>query len=403
MICLVATLVLADPSVTFDQAIALADITQHVLAARRADQAKRDADRGVSGMTLNPQVAIQPGRRFDSAGTRNPDLVAEISQSWNLSGHGRARRDTMRIEEEVLTAQARGAALFERLGAGRAWIERWEATRLHAVAEQEVAVATEIARLMQRSRELGEATMTDLQDAQAYLSETRLADLDAEGRVFESGLSLSRALGRSPAVPTNADGDLPQPELPDLARPDVLVARADTLPDVQRTALAARAMRARSVEEHAMRGFIGQFGVVGMRDSSTGGFVLSGSARFTVPLFDRGERERGDYLAAAARDEGESADAYLMAVNDVRLAIHEVHHTGETLNELENALVPTALEAARLHERLLKAGEATVIAALQSRRIAIMAQRRLEMARAANAWAKVKLWLLLSAMAVQET
>ncbi len=398
MIVVALALVLA-PGVTFDEALMLAAATPRVRTAAEAEAAKRKADKEVGTLTLNPQVAVQPGLRFDATGERNPDLVVEVSQGWNFSGHSRARKASMRLEEDVLTAEVRAAALFERLGVARAWLDAWETLRVRDVVAQEVGLAVELEHLVLRSSELGEATVADVEDARSYLSEVRLAELDAEGRLFELGLALSRALGTTPSVPTSADGALPTPQLPDLDDPETFVAGVDQLPDARRLALEARARRARDIEEHAARGVVGQFGVVAARDSSTGGAIVSGIARFSLPLFDRAERERADLIVAATRSEGAVVEARLQATHDVRLAIHEVEHMREILNELEAHLVPAAREAARLRERLMRGGEATVIEALLARRTLVVAQRRLESARAAYTWARVKLWLFLSAMA----
>ncbi len=388
----------ASPGVTFDEAIALADVMPRVEAARRADAVKRHGDADVSSMTLNPQLTVQPGQRFDATGTRNPDLVVEVAQGWNLSGHSGARRDTIVIEEEVLTAEARAVALFERLQVGRVWIDAWQAGRERSVADEERDLARVLEGLVVRLSELGEATAADVEEARAYGAEARLAFIEADGRVFERGIALSRALGRSPAAITDVQGELPKPLLPDLSRPEVLVARIDALPAVKRVALEARVARAREVEEKALRGVVAQLGLVGTRDSSTSGVIVSGVARVSAPLFDRGERERAAMLASAARGDGDVLDARLAAAAELRTAIHEVEHTDGILLELEQRLVPAALNAARLRETLMRAGEATLIETLIARRTAIVAQRRLEAARAAHAWARVRLWLFLSAM-----
>ena len=112
----------ARPGVTFDAALGLAAGTPQVVAAAQAVREKDALDRQMSAVPFNPQVTIMPGWRFAPRDARQPELIVEILQPWNLSGLGRARRRTVAREEEVLRAEARVSALRSRLGAARAWI-----------------------------------------------------------------------------------------------------------------------------------------------------------------------------------------------------------------------------------------------------------------------------------------
>jgi outer membrane protein TolC len=58
--------------------------------------------------------------------------------------------------------------------------------------------------------------------------------------------------------------------------------------------------------------------------------------------------------------------------------------------------MPASVEAARLREVTFRAGDATVVEVLVARRNAVAARARLNRAKAAHAWALVKVWLELA-------
>jgi outer membrane protein TolC len=72
-----------------------------------------------------------------------------------------------------------------------------------------------------------------------------------------------------------------------------------------------------------------------------------------------------------------------------------VEHSAEVLRAIETGLVPAATESARLREAALKAGDATVLEVLVSRRAAVQARARAIRALAGYAWARVRVTLLL--------
>jgi len=100
--------------------------------------------------------------------------------------------------------------------------------------------------------------------------------------------------------------------------------------------------------------------------------------------------------AAAARARGEAEEAAALAATELARALHEVEHTGEILEATEKELLPAAEASARLREASMRAGETTVLEVLVARRGWAAARAKLTRARAAHAWASVKLWLLLA-------
>ncbi|MRG90981.1 TolC family protein [Polyangium spumosum] len=382
--------------VSFDEAIGLSVTTPDVRGAERAVEAKHALGSRISSMTENPQLYVQPGFRVLPTPNQGVELQASVTQSWNLAGLSSARKAAARVEEQELSAGARALALTQRLEAARAWIDLWAAARVLDVATREAALAGQFSRLVEKAAQASAATKADTADARAYHAEARLGVIGAEGEVFERGLTLSRALAAGPD-PLAARGDLPAPTLP--ARPSLreAVRRAATLPSVQQKALAARVERAREAEEKAARGTSLSLGVFVQRDSP-GGFVGFGAVGLTLPAFDRGERERSVMAARAAQLEGESKREAANAAADLAMAIHEVEHTQDVVDTLAGAIVPALSEGLAARVKIFEAGEGTILEVITARRSVAAAQSRLERARAANAWARVKLWLWLSAL-----
>ena len=387
--------------ITFDAALGLAEGVPRVAAAARAVQEKTDLDRHVAALPYNPQIAVQPGWRFEPREARQPEIILEILQPWNLSGYGGARRRTVSVEEEVLRAEARAAALAARLGAARAWIDLWTAEHVVEEVRREETIARELERLVERAASLGAMTRADLAEAAAYHAEARVAVLVAEGEVFQRGLALGRELADGDGLPLHTMGDPPAPVVPPEARRTEYMDRAAALPLVSLRELQTRAARARDLEELGARGTLAQFGAVLQRDAP-GGLVVSGLARVTLPIFERGERERAGILAEAARLDGEQRDALIAARAEIALSFHEVSHSAEVLAVLRDDLVPASRQAAETRRRIFEHGGATLLEVLQSDRAAVAAASRLWRVQADHAWARTKLWLLLAEVALRD-
>lgn len=391
-------LALAVPSgpaaLTFDEAIGLAGEAPDVRGALRAVEVKRASRRRTSPIVANPQLYLQPGYRVLARDIRGFEIQGAISQSWNLSGLSRARRASMADEEELWQAEARLVALGRSLAAARAWIDLWAAQQLLLEARAEAGIAATFTATVERAQALSAATMADVADARAYRSDADLLVLAVEGEVFHLGLLLARETGRLTGEPLAAAGDLPAPEIPP-ADAAAALDRAERLPEVATRAIAGKVAQAHAVEIRAAHGVGLMTGIYVQRDQP-GGLVPYAMLGVTLPAFNRGERERGEALAAAERLAGEAEQARVAARVDVAMAIHEVEHTRKILAELEERLVPSLGESVSARERLFSAGHATVVEVLLARRQAIQARARRHRVAADHAWARVKLWLLLA-------
>lgn len=384
-------------AVSFDQAIGLAEQAPDVQGARRAVSEQRALAGAIGPLAHNPQLTVQPGVRLAQPDARGFEIQASLTQSWSLAGLGEARREAVRAEGGALAAAARARALSQRLAAARVWIDLWEAQRLLAVARREAEVAAELLSAVEKAAAAEAATRADVADARAYLAEARLQGIQAEGEVTERSLALSRELADAGAAPLAAAGELPAPALPPEGRWASLVQRAGRLPEVEARQLEARAERARLVEERAARGAQLSLGVAVQRDQPSG-FVVYGLAGVTLPVFDAGERERSAIAGRAATLEGQAARARSDGRAELRWALHEVEHSGEVLAAVRDQLLPAVEEGIAARERIYRAGDATLLEVLQGRRQGLAARGRLEQARAREAWARVKAWLLLSAL-----
>lgn len=382
---------------SFDEALGLAPRHPRIDASHGALEEKRARDGDVSRLTLNPQVAVQPGFRVAPHDAREPELVAEILQPWNVSGHGAARREAIAWEERALAATERAALLEQRLAVAEAWTATWGARHAWDDAEKQTTLATALLALVEKATALGAATAADAADARAFAAEVAMRALDAEGEVVTRGVELRRLLAVDGAGPLATRGELPSPVLPASASEAAALRAVARLPMVEQARIVARAQRARGVEEAAARGSWLALGGLVQRDAP-GGLVFSLAGRFTPALWDHGARERGQLDAEARLKEGDARGAELDARASISLAFHEVEHTREVLALLEERLRPSVEQAASGRRKLFEMGRATLPEVLMGERRAIAAATETRQARANHAWAKVKLWLLLAAL-----
>jgi cobalt-zinc-cadmium efflux system outer membrane protein len=383
----------AGDALTFDEALGLAERAPAVHAAQR-DLASR-----ISSQTSNPELLVEPGYRVSPSATSTTHLegVVSLSQSWSLAGLSSRRRESARAEGDLLAAEARATALARRLSAAQAWIDLWAAQAALADARQEAEIAADLAARTERAAEHALLTRAEAADAVTYRGEARLLALSVEGETTDLGYRLARETARPPVALATA-GPLPDPPLPPVEQWPRLIERAGALPDAVARRLAAHADAAHAAEARAARGTQLMLGASMQRDNLAE-YVAFGQIGLTFPFFDRGEREAAPYAAAAARERGQAEDAARAAATELARALHEVQHTQEVLAELDKGFLPASAEAARLREVAFRVGDATVLEVLLARRSATAARARLNRARAAHAWARVKVWLELSELA----
>lgn len=377
--------------VTFAEALGLAEANPRVQAATQAQKEKRGWNDQMGRLSANPTVTVSPGARFLPGAARGLEWRLAIDQPIPVGLAG-ARRTSALAEGRTLGARVDVARLAARLEAAFSWIELWTAERIFEEAQKEVGVAEDVVRVIDRAVKAAERTRADLVDAQGFVAEARRDAIHAEGMVTEAALALSRERGGPFDRTLTSQGSLPTPPLPDGATRARWLAKSDTYPDVVLRTLEREAERARLVEERTLRGTIVRVGVEAERDLP-GGFVMLGTLGVSLPLFERGARERGTRAADVALLSGERERDKREGIFTLAVTLHEIDHKTEELAQLEKEVLPLANEAAKLRQILLSAGEGTVIETLFARRAVIAALRKVHRTRGDLAWASVKTWL----------
>jgi cobalt-zinc-cadmium efflux system outer membrane protein len=383
-------------AVTFDEALGLAARAPAVSGAAAAAAEQRRVADEVSSLVANPTLTVQPGAARDPLDGRiRPVNEATLLQGWNLSGLPGRREAAVRAEGQFLSAEARAAALSHRLAAAQGWLELWAAQQSLADSLQEHEIAREFAARVSRAAEAAASTRVEAADAASYAAEAHVQAIQVEGEVTDRGFALAAAMGQRARDPLAAAGPLPSPALPVRTDWPSLLAAAERLPAVAARRITGDAERARELELRASKGWALGTGVKVTRDY-LGTWGAQAVLDVAFPLFDRGEREAAGPAAAAARARGEHEEAAAAAATELARALHDVEHTQEILDANERELLPAAAENARLREASMRAGETTVLEVLLARRVWAAARARHTRARAAHAWASVKVWLLLA-------
>ena len=385
-------------TLTFADAVALADKAPQVVAARDALARKREQNSHISRLTNNPQLGTQLGYRREGEGGGTEAQVS-LQQAFNLSGYGQAARHSADTEAAALVAEAATVQLRQRQAAAKAWLAVWAAHEALHEAEHEVTVMSDFLTKIEHGAQVGTHTQVDVAEARAYLSEARLQALTIEGEAFDQGVELGRVLGVPTTTPLVASGDPLQPPLPELGPQtrQLLLNRTETLPEVAWRQQQAQAELLRAAETRAQYGTNLQLGAQWVREPNVP-YAILGTAQLQLPVFNRGERDRGEQLATAARLRGLAQEAAVTARTELVMTLHEVEHSHELWLQLANHTVPASETTLRLRERLLQVGEGTVLETLLARRAVAAAKGR-----AARAWAtlslsRYKLWLYWQAL-----
>lgn len=390
----------AASALSFAEALALADEAPVVAAARTSVKVKRAIDAHVSRLPYNPQLGAQAGYRRELSGG-GVDVLLSVAQNFNLSGYGAARRRSIRAEEEALAAEVEHARLRQRLQCARSWTSLWGAAAALHEAQTEISLMSEFVAKIERGAQAGALIQVDVAEARAYLTEVRLQALTVEGETFELGLELARSIGRAGQAPLLPAGPLPEPALPELS-PRLrarLLAQAEELPEARLPALAAHSERLRADEAKAQHGAQLAVGAQWMHEPTAPHTIL-GTVSLQLPIFDHGERDRADYLAGAERLRGAAVDARTAAQTELLAALHELEHSREIWIHLNASMLPATTANLQLRERLLQAGEGTVLEVLLARRSLAAARARAARAQAVHSFSRYKLWLYLQQLGV---
>lgn len=367
-------LFLAASPFSFDDALRLASEAPVVTSMRIAVSERRRLGSSVSTLVANPQVGVQAGWRRNEK-DQGPEVFASIAQPLNLAGYGGARRAALGRELEHEENLGRGVLLGVRLKVARSWLSLWAAQSSLAEARREVELATDWAGRVDRAAAAGGLTKADAAAARGWKAEAALAALAAEGEVFSTGVMLSQALGVDSTQPSQASEALPELPLPDPESLTRSLERAEHAPGVAVWASARDAEEAHLEEARTANGTWLQVGAHAGREGS-GDLIGLGTLQLTLPMFDRGERDQTRFKALAARAEGDRKDAIARARGERVDVIHELEHTREVLELVEQALLPSAEDAARFAQKRMEGGEGTAFEWVMARRTVLMAKGR---------------------------
>lgn len=300
-----------------------------------------------------------------SADARGVDGRIAVEQAIPLGGVRRAQLQNVRALTSERVALVLAVELSVQIAVVEAWYQDKRAQNALAHAQRALAIATQIADATQKLGKLGEATKVELASAQTAVRRAAVAVLDAEGALFATHAALGEAVGV--AHPVAAGDASPLPEVPQTLSEHELRAHAARMPDVRaaRAAIAvaqteSQTARSNDRAELLLGGELGS-GVNGHNAMLSVGLRLAPGAAW--------QRNRRHARLAQAQATSATARAGVQentATTTLRTALHEVHHSNETLREIELHWVPAATEAAQGWQRLFTAGQTSVTEVLRA-------------------------------------
>jgi outer membrane protein, heavy metal efflux system len=383
--------------VSFEDAVQAAGRSPRVRRDRQAAATLRRAADASPALDYDPMLNLAGGARLTPGGEQGFEGSVGVSQSLNLQGVVRLRREALGAEALWMGAEADAETLTRRLAAASAWLALRDAEEQLALAAQDIANESRFLALVTRLAGGGERTAGDVAAATLRLEESRLRGRMAEGELVDARARVAAEVGApEPGAVLVTDGPVPEVTVPTAREQEAALAAA-ALPAVRARSLLARAEATRALEDRAMRGTRMTVGLELRRDA-LGATVAQANVAIPIPVFDVGAREYAARQASAARLEGEAADEQVRARVALTLAAHEVEHAGEVYAALRSSLVPSGARAVALRERELAAGEATTLDVLDARRSLNDATSRLVRATRDRAWARIRLVALLGSL-----
>ena len=381
----------------FDEAIGLGTSSPGLVGLQETLRMRRSADEDLPTLSQNPQLQVMPGGRLPGAQEPGFELQAQLTQGWRLGGYGSKRKDAAQAETEALAAEVRAAQLERSLGAAAAWIDLHAAEARLAEANAALETDRQLLALLERARSAGAATAIEVAMAQTAVAEAQLAVTELQGEVHDLGLHLAREVGSKAPNPLHTRGEYPDPPLASEAEMREAFARLDSLPTVVQRRLDARAARARSVEERASTSTLLTTGVAYQRESN-GDSMLFGLVGVQVPLWDRNQRSVAASELEAGRAEAQAEQMAVEAAAQLRVALHDLHHSEERLRTLREETLPAIDSQIAALERAVEMGEGTRISALRARHLRHVVAREFITAESRRVWARVEVWLYLQAI-----
>jgi outer membrane protein, heavy metal efflux system len=370
----VATAATAEP-LTRERAVAIALERNPELSALAADA--RAAQARLSGAELllqsNPELSGGAGPRR-RGGERTTDVEVGVSQRVEIFGQRGARIDVASAERDASDARvaARRVGLAADVRASFARV--LAADRLVALAREDVAVARDAVRAVERRFELGGTTQLEVNAARAEAGRAARALAVAFRRALFARSELRTLLGIEPAAPLELEGELSRASSATSLDGEALVSRAlATRTDLvaARRELAAAEGEVRFASREALPA-----PVIGARYSrEEGADIVLGTLSFDLPVFNRNQAGRGVASARVARAQTEVAAGERRVREEVRLAVSRLETAVEAAHAFEGEALAGAEANVTLAARAYEAGKIGIAELLVIRRSAVETRR----------------------------
>jgi len=380
----------AEDALTVEAAVALALERNPEVTAREADlrAARARLDGARLPFQANPEVAIAAGPR-SRAGERSTDVDIELSQRVEIFGQRGARIEVAGAE----AAAAQGALAQERAEiaaqARIAFARALAAERLAAIAEEDLALSREAARVAQKRLEVGDGSRLELNAARVEVGRAARGVALARQAVDAARAELRLVTGTPAGASLRVAGDLatagPNGTPPEAHVERALAGRGD-LAAARHEVDAARAEARFASREWLPSPRLG----AGFKREE-GADVVVGTIAFDLPVWNRNPAGRGAASARLARAESELGAVERRVREEVVLAARRVEAAREAARAFDVDVVGAMKENLALTTQAYQSGKLDLVQVLLIRRSAIEARRGEVEALAALAEAEAEL------------
>ena len=327
-----------------------------------AERARRGADG--AGRLPNPVLGFERQAAF-SPNAQSQDVLA-LTFPIQLSGRARTERALAEVDASMAEVDLERTRLDFMARALAVFYDALARGRRTAQLQDGVAVLTEAERLIQARRSAGEASGYESERIALELSMARSRAAEARLDTDAARAELSALVGHDDAPQGDFVVEAPAAE-------PVLVANAQRRRD--RVALDAWVASARDAQRRARRGGLPDLAVIvgyNRQAAPTGhGYALGGEV--TIPLFDRGQQQRGEANALADGAQAMSDAWDRVVLGEVRSARTRLQSLLRERGRFEQTDASTLIRAALSAYR---EGELTLVELLDARRAALDVELR---------------------------
>ncbi len=360
---------------TSERAVELALERNPELAAVAADAGAARARLSGAELLLqsNPELSAGAGPRRNGA-ARSTDLEVSLSQRVEVFGQRGARIDVAQAERDAAEKRLASQRIAVAAEVRSAFARVLAADRLVALAREELAVARDAVRGVERRLELGGISQLEVNAARAEGGRAARAVAVVTRRAAAARAELRTLLGSDAGAPLELAGDLPRPAGAAPLDVDALGRRA--LESRADLAAAHRDLAAAEAEQRVAAREALPVPAIGARYSrEEGADIVLGTLTFELPLFNRNHAGRGVASARRARAQAELAAAERRVREDVDLAVARVATAREAAQAFEGEVLAGAEANVTLATRAYEAGKIRLAELLLIRRSAVEARR----------------------------